>query len=35
MEKLDLVGQVYGKLTVLEEMAPHITPRGKKKRMWK
>ena len=35
MKKLDLVGQVYGKLTVLEEMAPHITPQGKKKRMWK
>lgn len=35
MKKLDLVGQVYGKLTVLEEMAPHITPHGKKKRMWK
>lgn len=31
MKKLDLTGQTFGMLTVIEEAQPHITPGGKKK----
>lgn len=33
-KKLDLVDQVYGRLTVIEEADSHITPGGSKKTRW-
>ena len=34
-KKLNLVGQKYNNLTVIEEASPHFTPAGRKKIMWK
>ena len=32
---MDLTGQKYGRLTVIEKAIPHITPKGRKIYMWK
>ena len=34
-KKLNLIGQKYNNLTVIEEASPHFTPAGRKKIMWK
>ena len=34
MKKLNLVGETYGRLTVIEEAEPHIRPSGQKARRW-
>ena len=33
-KKIDLTGQKFNFLTVLNEAEPHYTPAGKKKIMW-
>ena len=35
MKKLNLVGDVYGELEVIEETEPYIKPNGKRERVWK
>lgn len=34
MGKLNIVGEKYGRLTVIEETEPHFTVGGNKKRMF-
>ena len=34
MKKIDLTGQIFGKLTVIKEAEPHIQPNGKKRTQW-